>query len=174
LSVPLETPENLQGDFFGMACDWYYPNVGIAQWICSGGRLVAKSFPFVSSFNPLPLVWTSLTPLPAARSVHSMNIIGDIMFIFGGSITGSLPNSILLIRNMLTDGYISDPTPSNNRPAARSYHSTVTIPGQGFFLYGGVASDGYHTVGVSIQILLFIDSPDVNLQCSGHMVFQCH
>jgi hypothetical protein len=133
-----------------MACDWYYPNVGIAQWICTGGLQTKSNLASVTSLNPLPLVWTSLTPLPAARGAHSMNIVGDIMFIFGGSITGSLPNNKLLIRNMLTDGYISDSTPSNNRPVARLYHSTVTIPGQGFFLYGGVVSDGYHTVGVSI------------------------
>lgn len=117
---------------FRGACDWWHRSLMSKLLVCAGGSDKAiTSQSGIQELNTNSFVWTeSSLSLNYGRSWHTINIVGDLLYAYGGLPT----TSELYILDLHTGLAITDV--SVLRPAQRFMHASATVPG-GFVIFGG-------------------------------------
>jgi N-acetylneuraminic acid mutarotase len=72
------------GSYLGSAAS-YRDGSGQGHIVTSGGNTTSGTYNEVYDYNANTNVWTYLTSLPAARRIHASAIVGNCLYIIGGS-----------------------------------------------------------------------------------------
>jgi len=113
-------------------------NTSQGQVYCTNPLDNCVYFNDIWTYSPLADKWTELMPagdLPTPRWGHSANVIGENMYVFGGTnAAGQVLNDLWAYN--FPYGVWQKLSPSGPTPPARYAHTGVTI-GDGVFIYGG-------------------------------------